>query len=76
MNHPRYRLPLTPEQLDARKSMPLDPHGHIVSLQCTVDRYVSGYEAKWREWLAGHAKHLWPDWVDSWADVKRQRGLS
>ena len=76
MKTPRYSLPLTPEQLEARKSMPLDHSGAIVSLQCTVDKRVAAYEAKWREWAKTVPKHLYPDWFDQWPEIKRQRGLT
>ena len=71
----RYMMPLTHEQLEARKTMPTDTHGYVIGLPWVVDKYVRAYEVLWREWLSKHPKHLWPDWVDTWADDKRRRGL-
>lgn len=76
MLRPRYSVPLTPEQLEARKSMPTDSHGFIVGLPWLADKAVKVLEPQWREWCASHPKHLWPDWCERWADVKRQRGLA
>jgi hypothetical protein len=61
---------------DAYTSMPLNRAGVCVGLPHTPDAAVPAAEQQWREWCAKTPRHLWPVWVDGWADVKRLRGLS
>ena len=75
MIRPRYSLPLTAEQLDARKTMPRIANDWILGLPWCVDADVRRTEPLWREWCKTVPKHLYPDWMDTWADVKRKRGL-
>lgn len=65
-----------PETLDAFRAMPTNKAGVIVGLPHTPDKDVPAQEALWRAWCAKTPRHLWPVWIDSWADVKRQRGLT
>ena len=72
----RYQLPLTHDQLEARKTMPRVTGDWIVGLPWCVDKDVRRTEPLWREWCKANPKHLWPDWLDTWADVRRMRGLA
>ena len=50
--------------------------GYVVALEYVPHGRVREYEARWREWMTGTPKHLWPEWVGRWKNVKRLRGLS
>lgn len=71
-----YRIPLTDDQRAAYLTMPTNRDGHVVALAFVPPGQVAEYEARWRDWCARTPKHLWPDWIGRWKDVKRLRGLS
>jgi hypothetical protein len=62
----RYLPPLAGELLDAYVSMPT-LNGHVISLFYTPPGRLAAYEEQWRQWLSGHPRHLWPEWVDQWS---------
>ena len=59
----------------AYASMPTNRAGTVVGLPHTPDKDVPAAETAWREWAKRTPRHLWPVWMDSWADVKKARGL-
>jgi hypothetical protein len=63
---PRYLPPLDGELLDAYVCMPT-LNGHVISLFYTPPARLAAYEEQWREWLAEHPRHLWPEWVEQWS---------
>lgn len=71
-----YKLPLTDDERAAYATMPRTRDGFVIALEFVPFGQVGEYEARWRDWLAKHPKHLWPTWVSRWKDVKRLRGLS
>lgn len=60
----------------AYKSMPTNKQGVIVGLPHTPDALVPAAEQQWRDWCSRTPRHLWPTWINNWADVKRLRGLT
>ena len=72
----RYTIPLSDEQQAARLTMPKTPGGHIVALQFLNDKTAVAMEGQWREWCRSNPRHLWPDFLDTWADDKRRRNLA
>jgi hypothetical protein len=61
---------------NAYTSMPLNRAGVVVGLVHTPDKDVPAQEAAWRAWCAKTPRHLWPVWIDGWAELKRKRGLA
>ena len=59
----------------ARQAMPTY-HGYVVALDYVGERDVAAQEAAWREFCRSQPRHLWPTWLDSWAQRKRLRGLA
>ena len=59
----------------AYAAMPLYGN-HVVALDYVHDRDVAAQEAAWREFCRSQPRHLWPTWLEGWAQRKRLRGLS
>jgi hypothetical protein len=57
----------------AYTSMPL-VNGHAIALPFLEQRFALQMEGLWRDWCKSTPRHLWPLWLDNWADTKRRRG--
>ena len=58
--------------LDAFKSMPLYG-GYVVALDFVKPKDLPTQEDAWRDWCKRSPRHLWPTWLDGWADRKARK---
>ena len=70
MRHP-YTPPLTAEEVEARKTMPLH-QGFIIALT-SLDHPREEYIQAWREWCRQTPKRMWPTWIERWAAIQKLR---
>jgi hypothetical protein len=67
----KYLPPLTPEQIEVWKTMPLDPSGHVRAIQSfDLPKARDAAEVRWREWCKKTDRHWWPDHLEQWAKIK------